>query len=575
MMGCKMLIKIFFSRQKTQILVGIAFIFLVSAIAHILFSQLGFNPTDDGFILAGSRRILDGQVPHRDFISIRPAGSYFLHTPFVLFGGDYTLWVSRYFVWFQLACIAWAWTVVASNLLKIFRSATEKFVFALIVFCFSAHTFPIMAWPTIDTLFVYSIGVLLCHKQYKKSKSNLRKMIGYLLIGVSLLFRQNFLLTIPASLIIFNDWRQKRYWLVAGLPLIFYIGYLMINVAVSDAILQLTTYTFEELLIAGVLKYIFISGTAWGILTGYLATSMAYGDINLNLNLIRIVKNIVKNTTRLRMIGVLMLFGIALSVAGSLAAGEWFFIRYPSFAIFGSVVGAMAYFMYKEQKLTPLLLYGALVLIVAWSVSLSAGYRTPALFSGPLVLFLIGCAKGSSILHSSQHLLYVNILIVLLLITTLVAFGIARENYVYRDMPASKLAYDLAEVLPGAKSIKTNNNTYNFLKDLQVAKSMATKEGKEYCIIPDVAANWIKSSQPNPLSADWPQSTELGSQKLIDRVIGDLRTNRGRVIVIVQKYEAYLLASGLTPLSGSYAIVQYVTSNFNKTGETQFFNLYE
>ena len=87
--------------------VGVAFVLLASTLSHLLFSQLGFNPTDDGFILAGSRRILDGQVPHRDFISIRTAGSHFIHAPFVLFGGDYVFWISRYFVWFQFACIAW------------------------------------------------------------------------------------------------------------------------------------------------------------------------------------------------------------------------------------------------------------------------------------------------------------------------------------------------------------------------------------------------------------------------------------------------------------------------------------
>ena len=77
---------------------SIFFILTVSVVSHLLFSWIGFNPTDDGFILSLSRRIIDGQFPHRDFIFIRPALSPVIHVPFVYFGGEYTFWFSRLFV---------------------------------------------------------------------------------------------------------------------------------------------------------------------------------------------------------------------------------------------------------------------------------------------------------------------------------------------------------------------------------------------------------------------------------------------------------------------------------------------
>ena len=64
-------------------IIYIAFLFIVPTIAHIAFSWIGFNPTDDGFTLAYSRRLLDGQIPHKDFIIIRPILSPLLHTPIV------------------------------------------------------------------------------------------------------------------------------------------------------------------------------------------------------------------------------------------------------------------------------------------------------------------------------------------------------------------------------------------------------------------------------------------------------------------------------------------------------------
>jgi hypothetical protein len=122
--------------------------------------------------------------------------------------------------------------------------------------------------------------------------------------------------------------------------------------------------------------------------------------------------------------------------------------------------------------------------------------------------------------------------------------------------------------------IKTNANTYAFLRDFEQAKKMACGLGKKYCVIPDLAVNWVRSEQPNPLSIDWPQSIELASLELVNRVIKDLEENRSTTVVIVQKYEAARLAKGLVPLDDSYAVVNYVKENFDKIAETEFFDLY-
>src|SRR3990172_49476 len=79
---------------------------------HLIFSPLGFNPTDDGFTLAYSRRLLEGEVPHRDFIIIRPALSPLLHVREVWLGGDHTYWISRLVFWLQLAVISFLWTLL-------------------------------------------------------------------------------------------------------------------------------------------------------------------------------------------------------------------------------------------------------------------------------------------------------------------------------------------------------------------------------------------------------------------------------------------------------------------------------
>jgi len=96
-------------RRAADWILAVLFLAGVPLIAHGLYSWMGFNPTDDGFTLAYSRRIFDGQIPHLDFIIIRPFLSPILHMPEAAWAGDNMLMVSRFVVWAQFACIAWIW----------------------------------------------------------------------------------------------------------------------------------------------------------------------------------------------------------------------------------------------------------------------------------------------------------------------------------------------------------------------------------------------------------------------------------------------------------------------------------
>src|ERR687893_311059 len=252
-------------RTKTRltdrsVLTSLAFLLVVPTLAHLLFSWRGFAPVDDGFTLAYSRRILEGQVPHRDFIIIRPFLSPLLHAPFVLFGGEYTYWVSRFFVWFQFACISWAWVCIADRAFgNPFDNATKLFV-ALAAFAASVHYFVLTAWHTIDGLFLASIGVwVLLTQQHKGAR-----IFGYLLIATAYLCKQSFLFVAPLTVLFLGDWREKKYWLTITLPAICYGVYLLATGSFSEAVIQLTSQS--GLLSTGIGGYL-----NYGILLGVLA----------------------------------------------------------------------------------------------------------------------------------------------------------------------------------------------------------------------------------------------------------------------------------------------------------------
>src|SRR5215210_2525799 len=259
-------------RAKTKltdpnVLVSVAFLLIVPTLAHLLFSWRGFNLVDDGFTLAYSRRILEGQVPHRDFIIIRPFLSPLIHTPFVLFGGDYTYWISRLFVWFQFACISWAWVCVVNRAFDNPFNNTTKLLVALASFAASVHYFVLTAWHTVDGLFLASIGVWLLLAQ----KQTTRRVIGYLLVAAAYLCKQSFLFMAPLCILLLGDWREKKYWLTITLPAAGYCAYLLVTGSFSEAVVQLASQS--GLVSTGVGSYLNFEFLL-GILAGYCAMSL-------------------------------------------------------------------------------------------------------------------------------------------------------------------------------------------------------------------------------------------------------------------------------------------------------------
>jgi hypothetical protein len=538
-----------------NVLISVAFLLIVPTLAHLLFSWRGFAPVDDGFTLAYSRRILEGQVPHRDFIIIRPFVSPLLHTPFVLFGGEYTFWVSRFFVWFQFACISWAWVCIINRAFDNPFNNLSKLFIALVSFAASVHYFVLTAWHTIDGLFLASIGVwiLLARKHARW------RVIGYLLIATAYLCKQSFLLMAPLSVLLLGDWREKKYWITITLPAAGYCAYLLVTGSFSEAVLQLASQS--GLVSTGVGSYLNF-GFLLGILAGYCAMFLLSASA-VPLLLTSRAPRYAGASILIAMPAAFIAIGL---YRGSLAA--------VSFGVVGMVLGAVLYLAWRrigqgEDKVSVTLL----ALLLAWSASLSVGYNFPALLLGPLFTILAAFVYSR---RESLNPRFLQTTLAIAGVAILLGFAVARPYYIYREQPSSELTESLDGVLPGGRLIYTNPNTYEFLVDLDNATNMVSERNRTYAIIPDVPGYWVQSEQTNPLLVDWPQPVELGNQYLIDRVTSDLAAERGDVTVLVQKVHAFYLAEGSVPLDeDQYAVVQYVRANFEKTHETEFFEFYE
>jgi len=522
---------------------------------------MGFNPTDDGFILAYSRRIIEGQIPHLDFITIRPAGSAFLHVPFVLWGGDYTYWISRLFVWFQFGVISWVWMNLTTNLI---RPAGEdqasplrsfwikRLLFGLIIFCFTVAYFPIMAWHTIDGMFLASLGLWLI-----SGERQARKIGGYFLLGLSYLCKQNFIVIAVAPIILFGDWRKIKYWISLAVPGIIYFIYLLFEGALREAVVQMTAQS--DLLSIGFVVYAisggFLIGLPIGFLSGYYLTRPEIKGSSIHKISLAVIVTLILCTA-----------------AVTLALGH--LIEAPSFAIFGFTVGAVAGFLKAGNKEGKRLIRLSIIIIIfTWAISLSVGYNSPALGVGIMAALLLVYAEFG--LRQIRQARWMIIMTAIVCIGSIIGFDIARHEHIYRDRPAKELTQLLDGVLPGGHKIKTNPRTHEFLTDL--GRAIQETKGEKYAIIPDCAGYWVKAKQVNPLPIDWAQGTELCTPELLQRVTDAIEKQRDSTYVLVQNVLAWRLREEYIPQLENkyYGVVKYVHTHLNKVGETRLFEIYK
>ncbi len=522
--------------------VPIFWIFVVPLIAHLLFSWIGYNPTDDGFILSYSRRLLEGQIPHLDFISIRPVGSALLHLPIVAFGGEATYWISRLVVWVQFGCIAWIWNFLYQKVFETSLSITESFFAGFVIFAFSVNNFPIMAWHSSDALFFATIGFGICMGTDRKYK-----FLGYCILGLAYLSRQNFIFLIPIALFILGDWKRIQYWIAAAVPGLLYVAYLLTVHAFSDAVLQMSSQG-AALIDTGILPYLSVT-----VIGGF-----TFGII---VNLLRRRPPSSKTASIIMMI---IIFSIGIGLPLNLFQDLTFFL-------FGLTGGLLVYDV--QLKRTKRVQIGLLSLAITWCISISLGYNYPALASGTLAAYVL--YNVFSLYQNEQRNSSRKVFVRLILGSIVVFLLTARLIHIYRGHNWLEAKQPLSDVYPGAKYIQVDTNTYAFLADMKEAIQQA---GDNYALIPDMAGYWAASEQINPLPIDWAVSVELNNAALMDRVTNTLDKKRGTLVIIVQKVVAEAIAYEEQPISTKsniYPIIDYVQMHFEKTGETRYFELYQ
>jgi hypothetical protein len=503
---------------------------LLPIVCQFSFAWIGFSPTDDGWLQAVARRLLDGEVPHRDFIFLRPALSAYLQVPLIWVGGDHLIWWSRLWGWLELAAIAWLWSGIVG--LTGLRRACAYVIATLL----SAHTFPVMAWHTLDGLVLCTCAVALAQRGWLRT--------GFFCVGCAALCRQNFAFFAPILLLaVGGPW---RFWFVAGfwsaLPSLLYLGGLALVGGADDFVRQIAASGgafHDAAFIRPMQKPWLWGGAAAGLLVVFLA--------------------------RRRPIAAPLLFlALVLLLAAQLAAGPAF-VKAGAFQLFGACA---VWVVAKRERLLGLSALG-----LAWTTLISMGYDTPILAAAPLLLVLGRLTLREFEAHPRVPLVA---LVVVLAVATATTW--ARLRYPYGDAPAWELTWNVGDALPGGSGVRTNPRTIAHLAELRELALEREHRGVPYAVLTDFSAHWISSAQRNLLLVEWAQETEIGPPGPVqDRFFAALDALPPQTEIFVQKYFAPGFGWGLLPVGKTwkfYHAQHHVQSTWTKQAETRFFEIY-
>lgn len=532
---------------------GLWFVLIVATAAHYLYSHLGFNPTDEGYLLSGSRRLLDGQVPFRDYLSLRPVGTHFLHAHLVLWAGDRFLWWSRFEAWVQYAVVAWLWVRIVERTWQPWPNKTSRFAVAFLAFAACAHIFPVMPWNTLDGVFFMTLGAAVRFLAPARWH-----WLAYLLVGCSPLFRQNFVLSLPLLVLAMGARLQWRFWAAALVPGIAFSLYLMVTGAFEDAFLQMTSHK---------------SSLGEAVLPSRLGMSPESFAIGLGLGLFGIAVALFARSPRVKWLAVL-------SFLGSLALATVCLVfksRAHGWLLFGTMLAVLPFlFTTRESRWRSALV----AFVIAWGTAISEGWPTPALVSGALLVIIaaltVAVLPRRPVLSASKWIAAGSVALALVMA---IGFHRGRTERLYFERPARDLRYDLTGVFPGARSIKTNENTYRFLLDLKECIDWLRRQappGTGVGIVPEIAQFWVTSPQPNPLRSDWCIDPELVDPKARAALIADIEKARGKFWFIVQKHQARNLPDRLLAFQEGESVSRdTIRREWRKVHETPFFEIYE
>jgi hypothetical protein len=509
---------------------------LLVVLLFALFGRVGYNPSDDGNILAQTRRILHGQIPHKDITFARPMGSALLHVidyaiPMPRFEASRLLGIGE----FVLYSLVFTWLIYD---LPPSRWRFFHVLGALAALLVNIHAFPLMGWYTTDGLVFVALGFLSLERGIRRSSSR-HVVIGMALLGVAPLMKQSFALAPLLGAVRLATITEPRDRIRRTAQ--------AIAASMTPTLLYVGTITA----LGGFPQMISQIGRAEAVWGKDLVDVLSDPDLRLKVALVaalvaavclalRAAQRSTNSSERARLSAIALILragvsGVLISIplaAGLAYRGAWALLLFWALVAYLLVDG----FIGRRLDVT-----GIGVASVAWMTALSWGYPLPNLVGGTVLLFVLHRMWSKEPPPSPPY--YPQLGAAALVVSVILAVGFAHERYrhPYYDRPKAELTSRISAISREFGGIRTNRLTARYLQEIKYC--VLRYPASHVAFLPDNPGIYPALGLMNPFPMDWMYPNEVRNESKRVLSVATSLDRSGAYLVMFQTFAAFDLPS--------------------------------
>jgi hypothetical protein len=480
----------------------------------LVYAPYGVNETDGGFLTGLAWQVLNGKMLYRDVLYVRPPLPVWLHAGFLqLWPEQGVLLAERWLFYGKVALYSW----LAADLLA---TASRRWLLAMLGFVVSVHSYPPMAWHTVDGIL---FGVLALWLFYRPAAAWMAGWGGVVLV-LAMLCKQSFYpLALVWSVLLWRETDPRRAqaalagFVLAGAA---FLGWLWRHdLLESYSHLTAGAAGGGQALRHGLIEY-FDLAPAMLIITGLLLVP-AVGWALEN-----------RHPRRVFFLWALWLLALVGSFAWTLWRRQEPTVPFTQVRLlFWTGVGLLVFqegnrFKRKEMPEAGHLKLAAL-LAVSWCAAISWGYSLPALLSTPWVFAAILISER---LWNAAFVRPRPAWVPLAVAAALLVLFRWGYEFVYRDGRRSAMDVPMGGIFPALDGLRSDEATAALYRDL---KNLAERYGPGFKTLPAFPQANFLTRTPPPLPLDWVVRRETNGH--FHPVMEALQKNRP-VLFIEKRY---------------------------------------
>jgi len=522
--------------------------FIILAIYCLFTARYGFETWDTGYIPSYSWRIANGQDVYKDFVYKAPPSTLYFQAIFIKIlpeiGQFYFIKIANYLLFaLQVFLAVKSFTNFYPQQIRF-----NKWALMILGLVISLLNFTAYPWPTTDGLLFSVIALYILSLNTKSNGWQLMAIAFFCLMAC--LTKQSFYLIPIGFLFALIGMQGIKKGLLFLLFLVFFFLLFLSWVSYTSSLHEFLEQTTGETHLKDFLY------------SGFLDYIVTYPKISIFIPLITLSAFVLFYFPKRKPLTIseyLKNLSIVLLILSLLLCFFREFLFASRIAMLSTVFVLISKIV-KDRKVFNYSLPIILVLLIAWSCSISMGYNYPIFFSTGIILSItvLFTEELDKIYNQKVFLLTGSIILVL-------AYSLNLRPY--REKPFSELKYSLTDVSPKLQYLITNKDNRDKLLNL---KSLIKKYGNNYIVTPSFPMAYYVFNTQSVLPADWLKNNEINRDP--ERIL-KIAAKKENFVFLEKSFlegEEYMFENR----ADFSVIAVYIYKNFKKIDETKHFIIY-